>query len=41
MVRKEEQETIMEEQRCKILMNNAKEFVDRIKEVIEEIDMSK
>ncbi len=30
-------ETSMEAGRCKILMNNAKTFVDRIKEVLEEI----
>ena len=31
-------ETSMEEERCKKLMNNAKEFVDRIKEALEEIN---
>ena len=30
-------ETSMEEERCKKLMDNAKEFVDRIKEVLEEM----
>jgi len=31
-------ETSMEEERCKRLMDNAKKFVDRIKEVLEEIE---
>lgn len=31
-------ETSMENERCKRLMNQAKEFVDRIKEVLEEIE---
>lgn len=31
-------ETSLEEERCKRLMGNAKQFVDRIKEVLEEIE---
>ena len=31
-------ETSMEEERCKIFMDNAKKFVDRIKEVLEELE---
>jgi len=30
-------ETSMEKERCKKLMDNAKDFVDRIKEVLEEL----
>ncbi|MEK6952169.1 MAG: HEPN domain-containing protein [Nanoarchaeota archaeon] len=34
-------ETSMEKERCKKLMENAKEFVDRVKEILEEMDEPK